>query len=236
MVRGAGFGRLEKGLKRSGAAKHGEVTGAVAEAWGGIERRPPPPPRREPHLTCRTPRNAAPQGRAVVAVETPTWPDASGGSSYANEYGLTPSQVTSTYIFPGVGEWGWFMLVRCMSVAAVPSERAWARRPRRPGAAGAPGAYAPPGRRPPPLFPPSHPAAALGAQVSRCTRLRDEQFIAAAEAVARLVTEDDRVQGLSLPPLHQIREVGAPSARAARRAFVRASDWPRPGAARLLVH
>jgi malate dehydrogenase (oxaloacetate-decarboxylating)(NADP+) len=44
--------------------------------------------------------------------------------------------------------------------------------------------------------------------ISRCTRLRDEQFIAAAEAVARLVTDEERAAGLSLPPLHQIREVG----------------------------
>lgn len=43
--------------------------------------------------------------------------------------------------------------------------------------------------------------------ISRCTRLRDEQFIAAAEAVARLVTDEERAGGASLPPLHQIREV-----------------------------
>jgi len=43
--------------------------------------------------------------------------------------------------------------------------------------------------------------------ISRCTRLRDEQFIAAAEAVARLLTDEERAQGLSLPPLHQIQEV-----------------------------
>lgn len=113
------------------------------------------------------------QGRAIVAVETPNW--TGGGSPMPpNEWGLTPSQVTSTYIFPGI---------------------------------------------------------ALGAQISRCTRLRDEQFIAAAEAVARLVTDEERALGLSLPPLHQIREVSVHVARAvAQKAYEGgfATDMPKP--------
>ncbi|GBF99300.1 NADP-dependent malic enzyme [Raphidocelis subcapitata] len=115
------------------------------------------------------------QGRAVVAVEAPIWTPGSGGPAFpANEWGLTPSQITSTYIFPGV---------------------------------------------------------ALGTMISRCTRLRDEQFIAAAEAVARLVTEEERAAGLSLPPLHQIREVSAHVARAvAQKAYEGgfATDMPKP--------
>ncbi|KAI8472774.1 MAG: NADP-dependent malic enzyme [Monoraphidium minutum] len=114
------------------------------------------------------------QGRAVVAVETPTWVEPGAPNHYANDYGLTPSQITSTYIFPGI---------------------------------------------------------ALGAQISRCTRLRDEQFIAAAEAVARLVGDDERAQGLALPPLHQIREVSVHVARAvAQKAYEGgfATDMPKP--------
>ncbi|KIY96188.1 malate dehydrogenase (oxaloacetate-decarboxylating)(NADP+) [Monoraphidium neglectum] len=71
----------------------------------------------------------------------------------------------------------------------------------------------------------------LWSQVARCTRLRDEQFIAAAEAVARLVTDTERAQGLSLPPLHQIREVSAHVARAvAQKAYEGgfATDMPKP--------
>lgn len=47
----------------------------------------------------------------------------------------------------------------------------------------------------------------LGALISKCTKLRDEQFIAAAEAVARMVTEDDLNRGQLLPSLNMIREV-----------------------------
>jgi hypothetical protein len=47
----------------------------------------------------------------------------------------------------------------------------------------------------------------LGSLISKCTKLRDEQFIAAAEAVARLVTEDDLNRGQLLPSLKMIREV-----------------------------
>lgn len=73
--------------------------------------------------------------------------------------------------------------------------------------------------------------AALGTLISRCTKLRDEQFIAAAEAVARLVTDDDRAIGATLPPLHKIREVSAYVARAvAQKAYEGgfATDLPKP--------
>jgi hypothetical protein len=47
----------------------------------------------------------------------------------------------------------------------------------------------------------------LGALISSCTKLRDEQFIAAAEAVARMVGEEERGRGALLPPLTHMREV-----------------------------
>jgi malate dehydrogenase (oxaloacetate-decarboxylating)(NADP+) len=74
-------------------------------------------------------------------------------------------------------------------------------------------------------------AVALGTLISRCTKLRDEQFIAAAEAVARLVTDEDRANGATLPPLHKIREVSACVARAvAQKAYEGgfATDLPKP--------
>lgn len=43
--------------------------------------------------------------------------------------------------------------------------------------------------------------------LSSCTKLRDEQFIAAAEAVARMVTREDLARGAMFPPLNSIREV-----------------------------
>lgn len=67
--------------------------------------------------------------------------------------------------------------------------------------------------------------------ISRCTRLRDEQLIAAAEAAARLVTDDERAAGLCLPPLHRVREVAAHVARAvAQKAYEGgfATDMPKP--------
>ncbi len=73
--------------------------------------------------------------------------------------------------------------------------------------------------------------AALGTLMSRCTKLRDEQFIAAAEAVARLVNDDDRAGGATLPPLHRIREVSAHVARAvAQKAYEGgfATELPKP--------
>ncbi|KAF8071093.1 ME6 [Scenedesmus sp. PABB004] len=75
------------------------------------------------------------------------------------------------------------------------------------------------------------PGVALGALISRCTKLRDEQLIAAAEAVARMVTHEDRAAGGTLPPLHKIREVSAHVARAvAQKAYEGgfATDLPKP--------
>ncbi len=48
----------------------------------------------------------------------------------------------------------------------------------------------------------------LGALISECTKLRDEQFIAAAEAVSRMVTEDELARGQLFPSLKRMREVG----------------------------
>eukprot|EP00878_Enallax_costatus_P014670 GHUV01015346.1.p1 GENE.GHUV01015346.1~~GHUV01015346.1.p1 ORF type:complete len:566 (+),score=140.92 GHUV01015346.1:81-1778(+) len=109
-------------------------------------------------------------GRAVVAT------CAQGDRTVAEVDGreLHPSQITSTYIFPGV---------------------------------------------------------ALGTLISRCTKLRDEQFIAAAESVARMVTDEDRAAGAVLPPLHKIRDVSASVARAvAQKAYEGgfATDLPKP--------
>lgn len=72
---------------------------------------------------------------------------------------------------------------------------------------------------------------ALGALISRCTKLRDEQFIAAAESVARMVTDEDRAAGSILPPLHKVRDVSASVARAvAQKAYEGgfATDLPKP--------
>ena len=45
----------------------------------------------------------------------------------------------------------------------------------------------------------------LGCLVSRSTKLRDELFIAAAEALAKMVTDDDRAAGSIYPPIGPIR-------------------------------
>ena len=58
-----------------------------------------------------------------------------------------------------------------------------------------------------------YPGVALGTLISRSAKTRDEQFIAAAEAVGRLVTDEDRAAGACLPPLHKIRDVAAHVAR-----------------------
>ncbi|GFR43162.1 hypothetical protein Agub_g4211, partial [Astrephomene gubernaculifera] len=58
------------------------------------------------------------------------------------------------------------------------------------------------------------PGVGLGALISRCTKLRDEQFIAAAEAVGRMVAEDELARGSMYPALSKIREVSASVARA----------------------
>ena len=47
----------------------------------------------------------------------------------------------------------------------------------------------------------------MGTLISGGTKLRDEQFIAAAEAVARAVTHEDLARGAIFPPMSAIREV-----------------------------
>lgn len=49
------------------------------------------------------------------------------------------------------------------------------------------------------------PGVGLGALISRCTKLRDEQFIAAADAVSRMVGEDDLARGSLFPALSKVR-------------------------------
>ena len=51
----------------------------------------------------------------------------------------------------------------------------------------------------------------LGCLVSRSTKLRDELFIAAAEALAKMVTDDDRAAGSIYPPIGPIRSALAVS-------------------------
>jgi malate dehydrogenase (oxaloacetate-decarboxylating)(NADP+) len=75
------------------------------------------------------------------------------------------------------------------------------------------------------------PGAGLGCLISRCTKLRDEMFIAAAEALARQVTDDDRAAGALYPPMSTIREISANIAKAvAQRAYDLgvATELPRP--------
>ena len=58
-----------------------------------------------------------------------------------------------------------------------------------------------------PVYRPAPAGVGYGVMLSACTKLRDEQFIAAAEAVARMVTRDDLSRGAIFPPLRNIREV-----------------------------
>jgi len=45
--------------------------------------------------------------------------------------------------------------------------------------------------------------------LSSCTKLRDEQLIAAADAVSRLVSDAELASGRLLPPLSRIRSVAS---------------------------
>lgn len=75
------------------------------------------------------------------------------------------------------------------------------------------------------------PGVALGVLISRCTKLRDEQLIAGAEAVARLVTDEERAAGACLPALARARECAAHvAARVAQKAYEGgfATDLPKP--------
>ncbi|KAG1667045.1 hypothetical protein FOA52_000406 [Chlamydomonas sp. UWO 241] len=98
------------------------------------------------------------EGRALVATE-----DKQPSVTVPNGRTFEPSQLSSAYIFPGVG---------------------------------------------------------MGVLMSGCTKLRDEQFIAAAEAVARMVTREDLSRGALLPSMGNIREVSAGVAQVvAQRAY-----------------
>eukprot|EP00891_Asterochloris_glomerata_P000579 jgi/Astpho2/579/e_gw1.00013.23.1_t len=75
------------------------------------------------------------------------------------------------------------------------------------------------------------PGIGLGCLVSRSTKLRDELFIAAAEALAKMVTDDDRAAGSIYPPIGPIREISASVAKAvAQRAWDIgvATEQPKP--------
>jgi malic enzyme len=75
------------------------------------------------------------------------------------------------------------------------------------------------------------PGVALGVLISRCTKLRDEQLIAGAEAIARLVTDEERSAGACLPALARARECAAHvAARVAQKAYEGgfATDLPKP--------
>lgn len=58
------------------------------------------------------------------------------------------------------------------------------------------------------------PGVAFGCIMAGVTRLRDEMFLAAAEALAGQVTDEDRAKGLIYPPLWKIRNVSAHVAKA----------------------
>lgn len=58
------------------------------------------------------------------------------------------------------------------------------------------------------------PGMALGALMARCTRLRDDMFLSAAQAVASMVTNEDRAAGRIYPPVTKAREIARQVARA----------------------
>lgn len=58
------------------------------------------------------------------------------------------------------------------------------------------------------------PGLGLGCTLAGATRIRDEMFLAAAEALASQVTEKERCLGLLYPPLDRIRETSAHVAKA----------------------
>eukprot|EP00803_Ostreobium_quekettii_P007370 evm.model.scf_89.7 EVM.evm.TU.scf_89.7 scf_89:27597-30512(+) len=75
------------------------------------------------------------------------------------------------------------------------------------------------------------PGVALGTLASRSVRLSADQFIAAASAVAKLVTDEDRARGAIFPPLGSLREVAAMVAReVARKSYEAgtATHLPKP--------
>ncbi|KAK9818384.1 hypothetical protein WJX72_011776 [[Myrmecia] bisecta] len=77
----------------------------------------------------------------------------------------------------------------------------------------------------------SFPGIGLGVIASRATKLRDEMFIAAAESLAKLVTDEDRGRGSIYPPMSQIKQISACVARAVmQKAYDAgvATELPRP--------
>mmetsp|Transcript_19147 Transcript_19147/g.53619 ORF Transcript_19147/g.53619 Transcript_19147/m.53619 type:complete len:624 (+) Transcript_19147:96-1967(+) len=75
------------------------------------------------------------------------------------------------------------------------------------------------------------PGIVLGALVSGCTKLRDDQFVAAAEAVSRMVNPEMLAHGTLYPPLNNIREVAVHVAKAvAQKAYENgyATALPKP--------
>lgn len=58
------------------------------------------------------------------------------------------------------------------------------------------------------------PGLGLGCILAGATRIRDEMFLASAEALASQVTDEDRDLGLVYPPLNRIRETSAHVAKA----------------------
>lgn len=75
------------------------------------------------------------------------------------------------------------------------------------------------------------PGVGLGTLLSRSTKLRDEMFIVAAEALAKLVSDEDRARGAIYPPIGPIRNISAHIAKAvAQRAYdsALATEQPKP--------
>lgn len=58
------------------------------------------------------------------------------------------------------------------------------------------------------------PGIGLGCLMCGATRIRDEMFLAAAEALAAQVSDDDRATGLVYPPIWKIRQISAHIAKA----------------------
>ena len=75
------------------------------------------------------------------------------------------------------------------------------------------------------------PGVGMGTLLSRSTKLRDDMFIVAAEALAKLVTDEDRARGAIYPPISPIRNISAHIAKAvAQRAYDSglATEQPKP--------
>jgi len=76
-----------------------------------------------------------------------------------------------------------------------------------------------------------YPGVALGMRLANSVGVRDEMFLAAAEALAEQVTDEDRAVGAIYPPLSRIREISAKVAAAvAGKAYEMelARNLPRP--------